>query len=498
MRPARSSAASSTSHSSAYCSYAYDATGNTTSRPQGDKTQTLTWDPEGHLAKVTEPDGSGGQKTTEYLYDADGNRLIGRTPTETTLYLGHTEVVLPKGSTTPRATRYIDLGGGHQAVAKDDGTVSITLADHHGTAQLAVDAATQKLTQRRTLPFGGIRVTTPTNWPGTRGFVGGTNDGPSTGLTHLGAREYDSSLGQFVSVDPLLETGKPQTLNGYSYSHNNPLTYTDPGGLGNADCMSGVMQGCTNGVPDSDSTYHPERERMGCSWESCRNPVSTWQAEGSAGRDYDNDGRISFFPGLSVPDTGYDARKLINKFYSNLKGLSHYGFDHFADHGDAAYVDTDIRRELTTACDEVGCPWEKEFFKRFAGSSTVSGIGLGSFRSNGLSIKAGRPKKDDGDDLTEVGRWMDDDEFAKMKNSARVQEGAGGRTFVVRTGDPEDYKVTPAGTIFVRFKVPSSFLKPASKPEWAVIPGPNITTKMFGPPPLSMPPATCIVLVCRK
>ncbi|PIB08088.1 hypothetical protein B1C81_16915 [Streptomyces sp. HG99] len=227
--------------------YDYDAAGNTTSRTIGGDAQTLAWDAEGHLTKVTEPVEGGSSKVTEYLYDTDGNRLIGRTPTETTLYLGSTEITLPKGSTTPKATRYFDLGNGHQAVQDDDGTVSFTLADHHGTAQLAVDAATQQLTQRRSLPFGGTRGEEVADWPGTKGFVGGTDDTRSTGLTHLGAREYDPDTGRFLSVDPLLEIDKPQTLNGYTYAAQNPLAFTDPTGLGLA-CGSGFEEGCGTGV----------------------------------------------------------------------------------------------------------------------------------------------------------------------------------------------------------------------------------------------------------
>ncbi|ODA69112.1 polymorphic toxin-type HINT domain-containing protein [Streptomyces sp. AVP053U2] len=119
----------------------------------------------------------------------------------------------------------------------------------HGTAQLAIDTATDKLTQRRTLPFGGTRGTEPTDWPGTKGFVGGTDDTRTTGLTHLGAREYDPSTGRFISVDPLLEIDKPQTLNGYTYAAQNPLAFSDPTGLGLA-CggAGGAQEGCGTGV----------------------------------------------------------------------------------------------------------------------------------------------------------------------------------------------------------------------------------------------------------
>ncbi|MEW1719734.1 RHS repeat-associated core domain-containing protein [Streptomyces sp. NPDC093109] len=220
--------------------YEYNEAGDTITRPG----QKLDWDAEGHLAKVTE-----GSKTTEYLYDADGNRLIGRTATETTLYLGHTEVTLAKDATKAKATRYVDLGGGQSAVVSDDRSVSFTIADHHGTGQLAINAATLALTQRRTLPFGAIRGETPQNWPGTKGFVGGTDDTKATGLTHLGAREYDPTTGRFLSVDPLFQGNIPQTFNAYSYGAQNPLKLSDPSGLGVPECHTGEYTGCHNGVP---------------------------------------------------------------------------------------------------------------------------------------------------------------------------------------------------------------------------------------------------------
>ncbi|WJV45587.1 RHS repeat-associated core domain-containing protein [Streptomyces flavofungini] len=58
---------------------------------------------------------------------------------------------------------------------------------------------------------------------------GGTND--PTGLIHLGAREYDPTLGRFLSVDPINDHDDPAQLNAYSYAHNSPLTKSDPDGL---------------------------------------------------------------------------------------------------------------------------------------------------------------------------------------------------------------------------------------------------------------------------
>ncbi|MGW7611811.1 polymorphic toxin-type HINT domain-containing protein [Streptomyces sp. NPDC054766] len=211
-------------------SYTYDGIGNTQTRTIGGDKQVLDWDAESYLSKVTQ-----GAKTTSYVYDADGNRLIQRTDTETTLYLGSTEITLAKASgSTPKATRYYDLGGGNQAIRTDDGKLSFLVGDHHGTSELAVNAADLSMQQRRSTPFGAPRGKAPASWPGQKGFVGGTQD-TSTGLTHLGAREYDPDTGRFLSVDPVMNTADPQQMNGYSYTENNPVTFSDPTGRTKCD-----------------------------------------------------------------------------------------------------------------------------------------------------------------------------------------------------------------------------------------------------------------------
>ncbi|MFI7502822.1 RHS repeat-associated core domain-containing protein [Streptomyces sp. NPDC049687] len=240
--------------------YKYDLTGNTTDRGR----QHLDWDAEGLLAKVTEPVDGMPDKVTEYLYDANGNRLISRTGTRTTLHLGHTDVTLDKGATKAKATRYIDLGSGHQAVRADDGTFSFTLADHHGTGLLAVAAADLTLTQRRVMPFGGPRGTAPASWPGTRSFVGGVDDTKDTGLTHLGAREYDAQTGRFLSVDPVMDLSDPQQMHGYTYGNNNPLVYADPDGkffgfLGLFKSLKKAIHKLLNRVPNKNPGFMQRR-----------------------------------------------------------------------------------------------------------------------------------------------------------------------------------------------------------------------------------------------
>ncbi|MCX5395344.1 polymorphic toxin-type HINT domain-containing protein [Streptomyces sp. NBC_00094] len=268
--------------------YSYNALGNTERRSVAGTTQRLDWDPEGRLAKVTKPVAGAADDITEYLYDADGNRLIARTSKETTLYLGSSRVTLPKGATTAKATRIADLGGGHQAVIEDDGSVSFTIADHLGTGELSIKATNQQLTQRRSLPFGGVRGTAPSNWPGAQGFVGGEDDSTSTGLQHLGAREYDPALGRFVSVDPLLAPTDPQSLNGYAYANNSPLTFSDPDGL---RCIHGApgggADGICAGVPgDKDGVVNGTSNNCPTSFTSCNQTAAAMAEEAKKSGTY--------------------------------------------------------------------------------------------------------------------------------------------------------------------------------------------------------------------
>ncbi|MFE9258633.1 RHS repeat domain-containing protein [Streptomyces sp. NPDC006879] len=204
-------------------SYAYDAAGNTTSRKVGGTEQAMSWDAEGHLAKVTE---SG--KTTEFVYGADGNRILAKDVSGTTLYLpAGNELKLNSGG-TQTGTRYYSHGG-KVVATKVSGETSVMLSDHHGTSSVAVLlGAGQAITRRKKHIFGNVRTAQPSHWPGSMGFVGGTMD--STGLTHLGAREYDPTLGRFISVDPVIDQTDPQQMHGYTYGNNNPLVYADPDG----------------------------------------------------------------------------------------------------------------------------------------------------------------------------------------------------------------------------------------------------------------------------
>ncbi|WP_330294228.1 RHS repeat-associated core domain-containing protein [Streptomyces sp. NBC_00503] len=115
--------------------------------------------------------------------------------------------------------------------AGSDGSLSYLFGDHQGTDEIAVDAFSMNYTRRAHGPFGTARGPRPEAgaWPGEKGFVGGTNDA-ATGLTHLGAREYDADKGRFTSVDGVMDPTDPQQMNAYAYANNTPVTASDPSG----------------------------------------------------------------------------------------------------------------------------------------------------------------------------------------------------------------------------------------------------------------------------
>ncbi|KOV64286.1 hypothetical protein ADL01_28140, partial [Streptomyces sp. NRRL WC-3618] len=76
----------------------------------------------------------------------------------------------------------------------------------------------QPITRRAFKPYGEIRGPKPAAWPNKRSYLGVGIDDAATGLTHIGAREYDQGAGRFLSADPIIDLADPVQMNGYAYS----------------------------------------------------------------------------------------------------------------------------------------------------------------------------------------------------------------------------------------------------------------------------------------
>ncbi|MGW0394260.1 ricin-type beta-trefoil lectin domain protein [Streptomyces sp. NPDC003042] len=197
--------------------------------------------------------------TTTYIYDASGNRLIEETGSSRTLYLGEAEITVNKAGQAFDAFRYYS-GPGATTVRRTYGKttnhqLSVQLADHHGTATTTIEQTTgQAVARRKSDPYGNPRGTQPGNWPGNRSFLGTGVDDTNTGLTHIGAREYEPTTGRFISVDPIIDLTDPLQMNGYTYANGNPVMGSDPSGLKNDNCA--YHSSCTaNGGKLDEQNY---------------------------------------------------------------------------------------------------------------------------------------------------------------------------------------------------------------------------------------------------
>ncbi|MDG5803256.1 polymorphic toxin-type HINT domain-containing protein [Streptomyces ossamyceticus] len=291
--------------------YTYDAVGNTTVRDLVAGPQDLKWTSENKLDTIT----VGGKKTT-YVYDATGNRLLENSPSGSTLYLGETEVTTGSGGAVTRASRsYAQPGAPVVTRTATSGAttghqLSALLADHLGTANTAVALTSgQAVTRRAAKPYGELRGPKPASWPNKRGYIGVGIDDTTTGLTHIGAREYDQNSGRFISADPIIDIADPLQMNGYAYSNNGPVSHSDPTGL----CMT-----CGEGYPIGGTGGKGNKKRY----------VSASQGASQGGGgvthldpgSYMNSRRTIVYPGVEVPTSWKGRAEFERRFTELLDG----------------------------------------------------------------------------------------------------------------------------------------------------------------------------------
>ncbi len=218
-------ATTTTGTTSAVSSYCYDQLGDTTSRTTTAGQQTLQWNDEGQLYTA-----STGSNTTDYYYDASGNVVERVDPNGTTLFLPDQQITLATTGNVLGNTRAYPLPGGGQVVITPT-AYGFEFADTHDTGTVSLDSTTANPSWQQETPYGAPRgAAAGSSWLDPNGYLDKPQD-PSDSLTTIGAREYDTALGRFISLDPALETTSPQQLNGYTYAADNPTTGSDPTGL---------------------------------------------------------------------------------------------------------------------------------------------------------------------------------------------------------------------------------------------------------------------------
>ncbi len=201
--------------------HSYDAVGNLIQGLGADQlVKTYTYDADNRLVTFN------GSAAT-YSYDGDGRRVkkVVGSATTVLVYDAHGQMVAEYSNQAPPTS----------------GGTSYVTADHLGSTRLVTDSTGTVIARHDYAPFGEEITSVIGGRSGVAGygvdeglrqkFTGKERDSESN-LDNFGARYDASSLGRFMTPDPL--GGKlvdPQTLNRYSYVINNPLRCTDPTGL---------------------------------------------------------------------------------------------------------------------------------------------------------------------------------------------------------------------------------------------------------------------------
>ncbi|MEP3295217.1 MAG: RHS repeat-associated core domain-containing protein [Pseudoruegeria sp.] len=173
--------------------------------------------------------------TSGYVYGADGTRLmkleqIGTQPQSTTLYVGGVEIREP-------GVNEVVLAYPHENVrlkfanANSTPEVSYLFRDHLNSVRMIADE-NQAIEERSTYkPFGEENETilASSKAQETIGWIGERHDA-GAGLQYLNARYYDPELGLFIQPDWFEVTKARVGTNRYSYSFNDPVNLSDPGG----------------------------------------------------------------------------------------------------------------------------------------------------------------------------------------------------------------------------------------------------------------------------
>jgi RHS repeat-associated protein len=122
-------------------------------------------------------------------------------------------------------------------IATEEGQITVTnngndyasefyLKDHLGNVRMVMNEQGTTVQEMEYFPFG---LAIPQIAGGNKYLYNGKEKQPETGLLDYGARQYDPSIGRWLSIDPLSE--KTLEYSPFVYGNNNPIYFADPNGM---------------------------------------------------------------------------------------------------------------------------------------------------------------------------------------------------------------------------------------------------------------------------
>ena len=208
--------------------FTYDRDGNMQSRTTGANTYTYLWSDFGNLQKSL----LNGASQASHFYDSGGIRRISGDGSK---YYSSGSLVL----TENRPAGPVSYIQGHQLLGiKQGGNLYYMISDGLGSMLSMVDSTGTVVASNETDAYGvtlgsptgsvELRANTFTGALGVRLESNSQTTYGSSDLYYARARYYDSSLGRWLSPDPI---GFAGGLNYYGYVNANPINAVDPSGL---------------------------------------------------------------------------------------------------------------------------------------------------------------------------------------------------------------------------------------------------------------------------
>jgi RHS repeat-associated protein len=235
--------------------FSYDAAGNLLKDGSGCN-PCWGYDAAGNLVSS-----SYGSSAASYSYDALGRRVekVSGGTTYDFVLDGSNPLDEYQGSVWP--TVWSRTNGGVFTYA--NGTTYFNRSDNIGTPRVSTDY-TGAVKRTETMgPFGDGFTESYAGLDFT-GFAAGVWDQENNG-DHFGAREYAKTQGRWLTPDPAglaaVDPSNPQTWNRYAYVTNNPVSLSDPSGLGPDDNNSPCVNG--SGASDCNSGGEPSMPNFG-------------------------------------------------------------------------------------------------------------------------------------------------------------------------------------------------------------------------------------------
>jgi len=207
--------------------YTHNTDGDLQTKLQGGQTTEYHYDTLGNLIRVQLP-----SDNVEYLLDGNDRRVarkLNNVITHRWLYQGSFTPIAEINAQGEIVARYVYGSRDHVPEYIFTATAIYRLiVDQLGSVRLVVNAQTGEIVQQLSYDAWGnvLQDTSPGFQP--FGFAGGMYDS-QTGLVHFGVREYDPSIGRFLSKDPLGFAS--EDTNFYTYVYNDPVNHIDPSGL---------------------------------------------------------------------------------------------------------------------------------------------------------------------------------------------------------------------------------------------------------------------------